>query len=195
MLTNPDNTAIGASSFGSDPALVSKMVTAEDKAMLPTGVLPCAKHFPGHGDTAADSHTGKAVSTHTLDELEVCEYKPFRAAIAAGVPMVMVGHIKTPNAAADDLPASLSPFVIGKTLHDELGFDGVIISNSFSMGTVTQYFGPARAAVRFLAAGGGMVLMSESLSDAVSGGTLSSDRIDESCLRILKAEQAVGLLG
>lgn len=108
MLTNPDNTAIGARSFGSDPALVSKMVTAEDKAMLSTGVLPCAKHFPGHGDTAADSHTGKAVSTHTLDELEACEYKPFRAAIAAGVPMVMVGHIKTPNAAADDLPASLS---------------------------------------------------------------------------------------
>ncbi len=187
MLTNPDNTAIGARSFGSDPALVSKMVTAEDKAMLPTGVLPCAKHFPGHGDTAADSHAGEATSTHTLDELEVCKYEPFRAAIAAGVPMVMAGHIKTPNAAADDLPASLSPFVIGKTLRDEPGFDGVIISDSFSMGTVTQCFGPARAAVRFLAAGGGMVLMPENLSDAyhgvldaVSGGTLSSDRIDES---------------
>lgn len=85
--------------------------------------------------------------------------------------------------------------MIGKTLCDELGFDGVIISDSFSMGTVTQYVGPARAAVCFLAAGGGMVLMPESLSDAVSGGTLSSDRIDESCLRILKAKQATGLLG
>lgn len=119
-----------------------------------------------------------------------------------GWPMVMVGHVKTPNAAADDLPASLSPFMIGKTLRDELGFDGVIISDSFSMGAVTQHFGPADVAVRFLAAGGDMVLMPENLSDAyrgvldaVSGGTLSSDRVDESCLRILKAKQAAGLLG
>lgn len=202
VLTNPDNTAIGVRSFGSDPALVSRMVAAEVKAMAATGVLSCAKHFPGHGDTAADSHTGEAVSTRTLEELEACEYEPFRAAIAAGVPMVMVGHIKTPNAAADDLPASLSPFMIGKTLRDELGFGGVIISDSFSMGAVTQYFGAADAAVRFLKAGGDMVLMPQSLPeayqgvlDAVGSGALDSARIDESCLRVLKAKEAAGLLG
>lgn len=202
VLTNPDNTAIGARSFGSDPALVSRMVAAEVKAMGTAGALSCAKHFPGHGDTAADSHTGEAVSTRTLDELEACEYEPFRAAIAAGVPMVMVGHIKTPNAAADDLPASLSPYMIGKTLRGELGFGGIIISDSFSMGAVTQYYGAADAAVRFLQAGGDMVLMPESLHnayqgvlDAVSSGALDSARIDESCLRILKAKEAAGLLG
>ena len=202
VLTNPDNTAIGVRSFGSDPALVSRMVAAEVKAMSATGVLSCAKHFPGHGDTAADSHTGEAVSTRTLEDLEACEYEPFRAAIAAGVPMVMVGHIKTPNAAADDLPASLSPFMIGKTLRGELGFGGIIISDSFSMGAVTQYFGAADAAVRFLQAGGDMVLMPESLRDAYQGildavgsGALDSARIDESCLRVLKAKEAAGLLG
>ncbi len=91
--------------------------------------------------------------------------------------------------------------MIGKTLRDELGFDGVIILDSFSMGAVTQHFGPADVAVRFLAAGGDMVLMPENLSDAyrgvldaVSGSTLSSDRVDEFCLRILKAKQAAGLL-
>ena len=202
VLTNPDNTAIGPRSFGSDPALVSRMVAAEVTAMAATGVLPCAKHFPGHGDTAADSHTGEAVSTRTLEELETCEYEPFRVAISAGVPMVMVGHIKTPNAAADDLPASLSPFMIGRTLRGELGFGGVIVSDSFSMGAITQYFGAADAAVRFLQAGGDMVLMPESLPDAYQGvlgavasGALDSTRIDESCRRVLAAKEVAGLLG
>lgn len=170
--------------------------------MLATGTLPCVKHFPGHGDTAADSHTGEAVSTRTADDLEACEYEPFRAAIAAGVPLVMVGHIKTPNVAADDLPASLSPYMIGDVLRGELGFGGVIISDSFSMGAVTQYFGPADAAVRFLSAGGDVVLMPESLADAyqgvlyaVSSGSLDADRIDQSVRRVLSAKAVAGLLG
>ena len=202
VLTNPRNTAIGARSFGSDPAIVSSMVAAEVSAMLETGVLPCAKHFPGHGDTAADSHTGEAVSERTLEQLEACEYEPFRAAIGAGVPLVMVGHIKTPNAAADGLPASLSPTQIRQTLREELGFEGVIVSDSFGMGAITQLYDSAAAAVMFLEAGGDMVLMPEDLRQAYEGvlaavhsGELDEARIDESVRRVLVAKQRVGLLG
>lgn len=192
VLTNPENTVIGPRSFGTDPHLVADMVVAETTAMLATGVLPCVKHFPGHGDTNADSHTGEAVSTRTRENLDSCEFEPFRRAIAAGVPLVMVGHIKTPNVAADDLPASLSRVMIGETLRRELGFNGIIISDSFQMGAVTERFSSAEAAVRFLEAGGDMILMPEDLDaayqgvlDAVASGILSRERIDESCLRVL----------
>lgn len=192
VLTNPENTVIGPRSFGADSQLVADMVVAEATAMLATGVLPCVKHFPGHGDTNADSHTGEAVSTRTREDLDSCEFEPFRRAIAAGVPLVMVGHIKTPNAAADDLPASLSRVMIGETLRRELGFGGIIISDSFQMGAVTERFSPAEAAVKFLEAGGDMILMPEDLDaayqgvlDAVASGILSRERIDESCLRVL----------
>lgn len=154
VLTNPENTVIGPRSFGADSQLVADMVVAEATAMLATGVLPCVKHFPGHGDTNADSHTGEAVSTRTREDLDSCEFEPFRRAIAAGVPLVMVGHIKTPNAAADDLPASLSRVMIEETLRRELGFGSIIISDSFQMGAVTERFSPADAAVKFLEAGG-----------------------------------------
>lgn len=192
VLTNPENTVIGPRSFGTDSQLVADMVVAEATAMLATGVLPCVKHFPGHGDTNADSHTGEAVSTRTHEDLDSCEFEPFRRAIAAGVPLVMVGHIKTPNVTSDDLPASLSRVMIGETLRRELGFGGVIISDSFQMGAVTERFSPAEAAVKFLEAGGDMILMPEDLDaayqgvlDAVASGILSRERIDESCLRVL----------
>ena len=201
VLTNPNNTAIGARSFGSDPELVSTMVAAEVKAMLATGTVPCVKHFPGHGDTNADSHTGAAISERTMDDLVSCEYKPFSAAIGAGCPMVMVGHISTPNAAADDLPASLSPTMITDELRGRLGFDGVVISDSMAMGAVSQYYSSAEAAVRFVSAGGDMILMPEDLEaayegvlSAVSDGTLSEERIDESVARIIAAKQAAGLI-
>lgn len=198
VLTNPENTVIGPRSFGTDSQLVADMVVAEATAMLATGVLPCVKHFPGHGDTNADSHTGEAVSTRTREDLDSCEFEPFRCAIAARVPLVMVGHIKTPNAAADDLPASLSRVMIEETLRRELGFGGIIISDSFQMGAVTERFSPAEAAVKFLEAGGDMILMPEDLDaayqgvlDAVASGILSRERIDESCLRVMGTKSAL----
>lgn len=201
VLTNPSNTVIGTRSFGSDPAIVSEMVAAEVASMLETGTLPCAKHFPGHGDTAGDSHTGAVSAARTREEMEACELEPFRAAIDAGCPLVMVGHIETPNFAADGLPASLSPTMMGDVLRGELGFEGVIVSDSFSMGAITQRFTPADAAVRFFRAGGDMLLMPADLTasyqgvlDAVTGGTLDAARIDESALRILRAKERAGLL-
>ena len=201
VLTNPNNTSIGRRSFGSDPGLVASMVAAEVEAMLETGTLPCAKHFPGHGDTAGDSHTGAVYAERTREEIEACELEPFRAAIEAGCPFVMVGHIETPSFAADGLPASLSKTMMTDVLRDDLGFEGVIISDSFVMGAITQNYAPADAALRFFEAGGDMLLETEDLGGAYEGvlaavreGLLSEERVDESVLRILRAKEIAGLI-
>lgn len=201
VLTNPANTVIGPRAFGSDPQLVAGMVAAEVEAMTQTGVLPCPKHFPGHGQTAGDSHTGVAVSDRTLDELRACEFLPFKAAIEAGAPFVMVGHIKTPAASGDDLPATLSPTAIDGWLRGELGFAGVVVSDSFAMGAIADYYDQTDAAVRFLQAGGDLILMTptpeetyQGILAAVGDGTLTESRIDEGVLRILAAKDALGLL-
>lgn len=201
VLTNPKNTAIGKRSFGSDPELVADMVAAEVSAMLETGTLPCVKHFPGHGDTAGDSHTGAVYAERSRTEIESCEFLPFEAAIEADCPFVMVGHIETPNFAADGLPASLSRTMMTDVLRGELGFDGVIISDSFAMGAITENFKPADAAVRFFTAGGDILLMTPDLHAAYEGvlgavhdGTLTEERIDESVLRVLAAKEQAGLL-
>lgn len=201
VLTNPANTVIGRRAFGSDATLVSNMVAAEVEAMLPCRVLPCAKHFPGHGDTAGDSHTGAVLTNRSRDQIESCELAPFRAAIAAGCPFIMAGHIETPNFAADGLPASVSPTMLTGVLREELGFTGVIITDSFSMGAITQHFGPADAACRFIEAGGDMVLMPadlnaayEGIRSAVASGRITEGRINESVLRILSAKETAGLI-
>lgn len=201
VLTNPANQVIGPRAFSGDAGTVSQMVAAEVPAMLGEGVLPCVKHFPGHGDTEGDSHTGAVCSMRTRDEVEQCELAPFRAGIEAGCPMVMVGHIETPNFAADGLPASLSKTMMTDVLRGELGFDGVIVSDSFSMGAITQNYDPADAALRFIQAGGDLILMTPDLTaahkglmDALDDGTLAESRVDESVVRILKAKRAAGLL-
>ena len=202
VLTNPNNTAIGQRSFGSDPELVAEMVAAEVETMLETGTLPCVKHFPGHGDTAGDSHTGAVTAERSREEIEGCEFAPFRAAIEAGCPFVMVGHIQTPNFAADGLPASLSSVMMTDVLRGDLGFEGVIISDSFAMGAITEYYQADNAAFRFFEAGGDLLLMSADLDlayqgilDAVSAGSLTEERIDESVRRILTAKKQAGLIG
>ena len=201
VLTNPSNPVIGARSFGSDPDLVAAMVAAEVDAMLKTGMLPCIKHFPGHGDTAGDSHTGAVYTQRTRAEIEAAEFKPFIAGIDAGCPLVMVGHIETPNFAADGLPASLSPVMLTDVLRGQLGFKGAIVSDSFAMGAIAQNYAPADAAVRYFQAGGDILLMPADLRAAydgvlaaVQGGALTEERIDESVLRVLTAKETAELL-
>ena len=201
VFTNPRNEVIGPRAFSSDPGVVAQMVSAEVAAMLETGTMPCIKHFPGHGDTAGDSHTGAVVSKRTADEIRACEYKPFQAGIEAGCPFVMVGHIETPGLAADGLPASLSKTMITDELRGRLGFEGVVISDSFVMGAITQRYAPADAAVRFIQAGGDMILMPENLQEAyrgvlaaVDGGAIEESRIDESVKRILEVKKRAGIL-
>lgn len=201
VLTNPRNEVIGPRAFSSDPGVVAQMVSAEVAAMLETGTMPCIKHFPGHGDTAGDSHTGAVVSKRTADEIRACEYKPFQAGIEAGCPFVMVGHIETPGLAADGLPASLSKTMITDELRGRLGFEGVVISDSFVMGAITQRYAPSDVAVRFIQAGGDMILMPENLQEAyrgvlaaVDGGAIEESRIDESVERILEVKKRAGIL-
>lgn len=201
VLTNPDNTVIGPRSFSSDANVVAQMVSAEVSAMAATGTLPCVKHFPGHGDTEGDSHTGEVTATRTLDQMQSCEFLPFVAAAKAGCPFVMVGHIQTPNATSDGLPATLSSTMITDILRTQLGFDGVVISDSMSMGAIYEYYTQDDAAVRFLNAGGDMILTPNDLNVAYNGvltavqnGTLTEDRIDTSVKRILTAKKAAGLI-
>ena len=201
VLTNPANPVIGVRSFGSDPDLVAAMVAAEVEAMLDTGTLPCIKHFPGHGDTAGDSHTGAVYTARTRSEIEAAEFKPFIAGIDAGCPLVMVGHIETPNFAADGLPASLSSVMLTDVLRGQLGFKGAIVSDSFSMGAITQNYSSADAAVRYIQAGGDILLMPQDLRAAYEGiltavrnGSITEERIDESVLRALSAKEMAGLL-
>lgn len=196
VLTNAQS-SIGARAFSDDPALVAAMVAREVEGLQGAGVLAVPKHFPGHGDAAADSHTGAAVSERSLDELRACEFAPFRAAIDAGARMVMVGHISTPRASGDDLPATLSPTAIEGWLRGELGFDGVVVSDAMNMGAVTQRASADRAAVEFIAAGGDLVLDPEDFELAFQGvlaavreGELSEERIDASLRRILGVKHA-----
>lgn len=201
VLTNSQNEVIGPRAFSSDPDVAARMVSAEVAAMLDAGTMPCIKHFPGHGDTAGDSHTGDVVSLRSAEEIRACEYKPFQAGIEASCPFVMVGHIETPNLAADGLPASLSKTMITDELRGRLGFEGVVISDSFVMGAITQRYAPADAAVRFIQAGGDIVLMPENLQDAYQGlleavgeGVIDESRIDESVIRILEVKKRAGIL-
>ena len=201
VLTNPNNQVIGQRAFSSDANVAAEMVAAEVKAMTATGTLPCIKHFPGHGDTEGDSHTGAVYATRTREQMESCELLPFKAGIEAGCPLVMVGHIETPNFAADGLPASLSPTMIGDVLRGQLGFEGVIVSDSFSMGAITESYAGDDAAVRFIKAGGDVILMPSDLPvayngllSAVKAGSISTDRIDESVARVLTAKLTAGLI-
>lgn len=201
VLTNPDNSVIGQRAFSSDPDVVSSMVSAEVTAMLSTGTLPCVKHFPGHGDTEGDSHTGEVTATRTKEQMESCEFKPFEAATQAGCPFVMVGHIQTPNVTTDGLPATLSSQMITDILRNQLGFDGVVISDSMAMGAISDYYNQDDAAVQFISAGGDMILMTPDLDTsyngiltAVQNGSLTEDRINQSVKRILVAKQKAGLI-
>ncbi|WP_080799898.1 glycoside hydrolase family 3 protein [Arabiibacter massiliensis] len=185
-------------SFGSDPAVVGSMVSAQVEGFAEAGVLCAAKHFPGIGGVMGDSHEGAIVSEKTLDELREWELVPFEAAIDAGVPMVMVGHLTAPNATGDDVPASLNPTIVTDLLRDELGFQGLIITDSLSMGAVGDFCTPDRAGVAALSAGADLVLMPEDFAaayqgvlDAISAGELSEDRIDQSAVRIVKAKLAL----
>lgn len=200
VLTNEDNTVVKERSFGSDPDLVSSMVSQVVKGLTDGGMLCAPKHFPGHGSTGGDTHDGFASSDRTLEELEACDFKPFEAAIAAGAPMIMVGHM-TMTAIDADNPASLSETIVTGLLRDELGYDGIIITDALNMGAIANNYTNADAAVKAVSAGCDMLLcvsnvssVVDALTEAVSDGTISEERIDESVNRILLAKLRYGII-
>ncbi|MFG2680829.1 glycoside hydrolase family 3 N-terminal domain-containing protein [Streptomyces sp. NPDC048392] len=194
--SNPDNPIIGVRSFGSDPGVVSRHTTAWIRGLQSSGVAACAKHFPGHGDVAVDSHHDLPAYPAGREEIAAQALPPFRAAVAAGVRAVMSGHLLVP-AYDPDLPATLSRRILHDLLRGELGFDGLIVSDAIEMGAVTRRYGIDGAAVRAVAAGvdavcvGGesaeeatVALLAKALVAAVEAGELPRERLAEAAGRV-----------
>lgn len=199
IYSNPSNTVIGNRAFGSDAELVSQMVPMEVEGLQSSGVLATLKHFPGHGDTAEDSHSGYASSYKSMEELEACEFQPFRAGIAANVSFIMMGHISLPNILNSQLPASLSYDMVTGVLRRELQFNGVIITDALNMGAISANYSSGEAAVMAIEAGVDMLLMPadfhsayEAVLGAVREGRISEERINESVLRIIRMKKKIG---
>ena len=196
IFSNPLNKVIGKRAYSSDPEIASVMVTEAVKATMENGVIPVIKHFPGHGDTIQDSHTGIAIVENDIDRLRNVEFLPFRAGIEAGVPMVMTAHVLTPHITNDELPATLSKTILSDILRKELKFDGVIITDGLEMSAISSYFSEEEAVVLAVEAGVDILLLPrnfetafDALLQAVKNGRISEDRIDESVRRILKVKQ------
>lgn len=200
--TNPNNPVIGERAFSSDAAVAAAMAAAMARGLYGELVIPTFKHFPGHGDTAEDSHTGQAVTLRTREEMERCEFLPFAAqSDAVGAHAVMVGHITAPALCGNDLPASLSPQVVEEILRGELGQTDLIVTDSLSMQAITDRYSPGEAAVLALQAGCDLLLMPDGLAeayeavlDAVADGSLTEARIDESVHRILTMKREFAIL-
>jgi beta-N-acetylhexosaminidase len=198
---NPANPVIGVRSFGADPDAVAGLVAAEVKGYQASGVAATAKHFPGHGDTAVDSHFGFPVITHSREVWEALDAVPFRAAIKAGIDCVMTAHIMVPALDDSGDPATLSHPILTGILRGELGYDGVVVTDSLGMEGVRTKYGDDRVPVLALKAGVDQLLNPPSLDvawnavlKAVRGGELTEARLDESILRVLRLKARLGLL-
>ncbi|OKK05348.1 beta-N-acetylhexosaminidase [Streptomyces sp. CB02488] len=197
---NPANPVIGVRSFGSDPQSVAGMVAAQVKGYQSAGIASTAKHFPGHGDTSTDSHTGLPVITHTREQWAELDRPPFRAAIAAGIDSIMTAHIVVPALDPAEDPATLSRPILTGILREELGYDGVVVTDSLGMEGVRTKYGDARVPVLAVQAGVDQLLNPPDLDvswngllAAVKSGEISEARIEESILRILRLKTKLGL--
>ncbi|MGE6203957.1 glycoside hydrolase family 3 N-terminal domain-containing protein [Guptibacillus hwajinpoensis] len=209
---NPDNPVIGVRSFGEDPELVADLGIAYTKGLQETGVAATAKHFPGHGDTAVDSHLGLPEVPYDKERLMEVELYPFQKAMEAGIDAIMTAHVTFPK--IDDtkviskkdgteisLPATLSHKVLTELMRDEMGYEGVITTDAMNMGAIQDHFGSVDAAVRAVKAGTDIVLMpvglqevAEGLYGAVESGDISEERIEASVKRILTLKVNRGII-
>jgi len=189
---NPASPVIGVRSFGADPARVAAHTAAFVKGLQANMVAACAKHFPGHGRAAADSHVTVPSVAATLPELLATDLVPFRAAIKAGVRSVMTAHVVFP--AIDEIPATLSRRLVTDVLRGELGFDGVIITDALGMAAIGDSAKTASGAIRAMAAGADLICLpadetaqqraKDTLTAAIFGGVLSPDRVVEAATRV-----------
>lgn len=195
VLSNPENQVVKKRSFGSDAQLVSDMALAELDGLESKSIIGCVKHFPGHGATAGDTHEGYAYTEKTWRELLTCDIIPFSNSIKKGVSMIMAGHISLPNVTGDDTPASMSYCMITEHLRNELGYNGIVITDSLGMGAITDTYDSKQVAVSVLKAGGDMILNPPDVKSAYEGilsevtsGDISEERLDESVYRILNVK-------
>ncbi|MCC8251567.1 glycoside hydrolase family 3 protein [Saccharothrix luteola] len=197
---NALNPVIGVRSFAEDPELTAQLVEAQVRGYERGGVSATAKHFPGHGDTAVDSHTGLPVIGHSREDWERLDAPPFRRAIAAGIDSIMTAHIVVPALDPSGDPATLSRPIITGVLRDRLGYEGVVITDSLGMAGVRQEYGDDRVPVLALKAGVDQLLMPPDIDlafnavlAAVRDGELTEQRIDQSVRRILRMKAKRGL--
>jgi len=198
---NPRNPVINTRSFGENPTRVGELAAAYVRGLQAGGMLATAKHFPGHGDTEVDSHLELPVIRHSRSRLEMVELLPFRHAIAAGATGVMTGHIQLPALdPRQGRPTTFSKPIVQTLLREELGFDGVIFTDSMQMRAVTEMMSPADAAGQAISAGHDVVLHSpddaealEGIKTAVAEGRITEAAITQSVRRILTAKARLGL--
>ena len=196
---NPDNPVIGVRSFGDDPDQVRRLGAAVATGLQSVGVAACGKHFPGHGDTAVDSHLAMPTVAHDRERLAEVELVPFRGAVDAGVDALMTAHVQFPAVDSSGSPATLSREVLTGLLRDDLGYDGVVITDCMEMDAIADGVGTVEGAVRAIRAGADTVLVShtaerqraaiDAVCDAVRTGSLPKSRVDEAVRRVLALKQ------
>ncbi|PWB81316.1 MAG: beta-N-acetylhexosaminidase [Candidatus Methylomirabilota bacterium] len=197
VLTNPANPVMAGRSYGSDPRMVARHGIAFFKGLAEQGVIAVGKHFPGHGDTTVDSHLALPLVSHDLDRLSTIEFIPFVASIEADIPALMTAHLLIP-ALDPDRPATLSRRILTDLLRAQMSFDGLIISDDLLMQGIAESTSPGEAGVRFLEAGGDLMLICQdeaaqrqalrAVVDAVEIGRLSEERVQASYDRIARVK-------
>lgn len=200
VLTNPNNYEIGARSFGSDAALVADMASAEVQGLQEHGVSAVTKHFPGHGGVIGNSHNNLQYVDTPIEELRGVEFLPFQRAIQADTDVILVSHLVL-TTVEPELPSTLSASVVTGLLREELGYKGVVVTDSFQMGSITENYDQPEAAVLAIQAGCDMVLMPveyeacyQGLIEAVRSGRISEEQIDAACVRVLSTKIKRGIL-
>ncbi|MCY4061677.1 MAG: hypothetical protein OXG53_04850 [Chloroflexi bacterium] len=208
--SNPHNSIIGMRSFGENPELVARMTAAAVRALQENGSVATLKHFPGHGDTTLDSHRGLPTVARSRDELRAIDLRPFAAGIGAGAKIVMTSHIIF-SAFDSERPATLSPVILGDLLRGELGFDGMVVSDSMNMHSMKRNYDPIDAAIQGFNAGVDLMMLAEEHYDhdagrylenqraliratirAVDDGVINAERVDDALRRVLRLKIEAG---
>ncbi len=198
---NPINPIINTRSFGENPELVAKHSKAFIKGLQDGGMIATSKHFPGHGNTSIDSHLDLPVLKSSLEELNQIELYPFKENIKAGVMSIMVGHLAVPAIEGDSgIPASLSKKIITNLLKEQLGFNGLIVTDALNMHGITNYYSTSQATIEAIKAGHDCILFPDNPADAIDAivsavrnGEISEERINYSVRKILITKKWVGL--
>jgi beta-N-acetylhexosaminidase len=197
--SNPQNRVIGDRAYGKAPEEVSPMVAAAVRGFHEAGVLSVIKHFPGHGDTLEDSHQVTAVYSHDLERLRSFEILPFQAGVDAGADGVMAGHIAAPKITGNNVPAGFQPFFLQDMLRDQMGFDGLIVTDALEMGGVSHAYSAAQAALEAFQAGADILLLPsdpeqayQAILAACRDNRISEERLNASVRRILQAKTRLG---
>ncbi len=196
--TNPENRVIKDRAFSDDPYVAAPMVTSYLQGLRDAGVEGCIKHFPGHGDTKADTHHGYAESLKTWKEILNCEMTTFKAGIRSGCRLIMTAHLSLPNVKGAEMPATMSSLILQDKLRGELGYQNIIVTDALKMQAITKHYGSEEAAIKGIQAGLDIMLIPlhftkafDAVVNAVNTGVISEERINQSVRRILKLKKAL----